>query len=122
MTPSDQKQLAEKAAEFLGFVSWVSENVKYWNSPESEYGYCFRDDQLVFKFFESDDYSAIFMHLAKREMEKRGFSFKHELSRITDRCHSIGFWKSDVGYRPMRNENEYRAFWLALEQAVKGGK
>ena len=111
MQEEKQKQLAEFAAKFFGvghkYVSnSYSESIIIPLTPHS--------------LFDDDNLSPILMHLAKREMEKRGYeSFQHFY--LLD---NYIYYINNRKYETFRGEgdNEYRAFWSALEQAVKGRK
>ena len=111
MKPSEQKQLAEKVAKFLGLKR---ANHKEWNFEFDGKPWLICEDN----FFESD-FAPILMHLGKREMEKRGYECvyrTHERSidpNERDYLHSYSF----AMHKPIQsNKNEFIAFWKAVEQ------
>ena len=132
MTPSDQKQLAEKAAEFL--KNAINENRlpvpgKFWQKL------IFTRPVIPSQWFNEYDISPVLAHLAKREMEKREFDIvisswrKGRMEGDEEECTGPPGYGVDIQHSKKHkicsyaeNENEFRAFWLALEQAVKGGE
>ena len=131
MQEEKQKQLAGFAAEFLGMerkmldLSNCGYGEPYWTSSRWQ----FKDEDIVDAFFSEKEsfsifyYPAVFMHLAKREMEKEfDISYMTFLSAGTLIHH---YFFSERAHRTtkrqaVKDENNYRAFWPALEQAVKG--
>ena len=122
MTPLTDKQLAEFAAEFLKLERnnpGIDEGV--WNLPHSKLLLVVHDS-----FYNDPIVAPILQHLAKREMEKLGLeliqktpapSYPYYICRVFKRVD-----RKLIKYADTEHENEYRAFWSALEQAVKGGE
>ena len=108
MTPEQLKQLAEWSAEFLGgeynSFNWLMGN---------KFGTYLTENTL----FIDECYAPILMHLGKREMEKRGFTWKIEVHQKKYRVKvdrpSIHYQKTQI------STNEYIAFWTAVREALK---
>ena len=121
MTPLTDKQLSEFAAELLKLERnnpGIDEGV--WNLPHSKLLLVVHDS-----FYNDPIVAPILQHLAKREMEKNfDVSYMTFLSAGT-LLHHYFFserLRRTTKRQAIKDENEYRAFWSALEQAVKGGK
>ena len=110
MTPSEQKDLATWAAEFLGGKLEV-ERVHAKN--------IYTDEMLAYVLFERTWTSPILMHLAKREMEKQGFN--HTVSCTSGEYTVFIHPPTDSDkITHIENENEFIAFWSAVREAVEG--
>lgn len=105
---TDTKKLAEFAVEFIDpDEEWrVAEQVENEDfSPEHRY-------------FISRYSAPVYAHLAKREMEKRGYVWKSDGGggnydfEIMDTKQAIFTW---IG---KGDENEFIAFWTAIQKAV----
>jgi len=114
---TDAKQLAEFAAEFLGrdklriALSGPAIKRKGGIDPKG--------------FFDSEFSAPIIAHLAKREMEKRGFDW--ECSRWKGGYVHHYEYKFFTEIMPetredLMDENEYIALWSAIESAMKNEK
>lgn len=134
MTPSEKQQLAESAAEFLGFKPIPQEDsialgenedtviydliTEPWHHKIFDYHTC--EAELLYEPFFKDLRSApILMALGKREMIKMEFNIR---SGWTSATYFYLFWPYGVfGPRHERsyNDNEYLAFWSAVMKAVK---
>jgi len=118
---TDTKQLAEFAAEFLG---WDKEGGR-WTIPPFclKVGLYLADDPHAKYLFEHPETAPILAHLAKREMEKRGFWW-HSSWFSNGKVYSIFFSKltsaKPGGWRELEveHENEYIALWSAIQEAV----
>jgi len=101
---TDLKQLAEWSRKFL------ADNTCYVLSSDMA------ESCLFHKWY----IAPVLMHLGKREMEKRGFTWKIEVHKKKYRVKvdrpSIHYQKTQI------STNEYIAFWLAVREALKGGK
>lgn len=113
MTPQEQKELAEFGAEFLNarendneFYLWIHKD-KPW------------DDSIIAinpkNLFDDLATAPHLAHLAKREMEKRGFeSFQHYRLNSSQYVYYI----QNANYQCFKGEgeNEYQALWLAIRE------
>jgi len=125
LTDEQLKELAEFGAEFLGcptddkgrFEMPFGLRMKWWD--------------LVGSFFNEKVASPALAHLAKREMEKRGFTWecfgweKRWKKPPKQYCYRM-YWRPDpdnvmsLEMKYANHENEYIALWLAIREAVKG--
>ncbi|KKN38547.1 hypothetical protein LCGC14_0752420 [marine sediment metagenome] len=123
MTPSNQKQLAEKAAEFLGLEKANNPiNGNYYVMPLHmlQAG---RLEDLADHFFEETTSAPILMHLALKEMEKRGIrlcmmqGFKDNRwhCQYTDTPEGVANTHDEMSI----HENYFIAFWTALLEATR---
>ena len=112
MTTSEQKQLAEKCAKFIGQLGAKS----------------------VVRLFEDPREASYFMHLAKKEMEKREWLLDSINLRGLDTINLDGnivekgkykyhyeFFKGTTEPGINYHENEFIAFWKAVEQTGEMG-
>ena len=116
MTLTD-KQLAEFAAEFLG-ADKVMRFLQVKASWSGDVHDIFINEKTL---FDDVTKAPILMHLAKREMEKQGWKWRNGYNKF----YWVKFNKRNYYWDIVathENDNEFRAFWPALEQAVKGGK
>ena len=138
MTPKKQKQLAEFAAEFLGYHK--DDSSFYWLGELSGrdagqgLGSPLAIDELVYELFESEQTAPILAYLAKREMEKRGYWWRAEYEDgieppeaqedrygyfftkiVSAKAHE---WNNLIIW----NNNEYIALWSAIFEAVRQEK
>lgn len=119
------KELAVKAAEFLK-KAIESNSMRMPRKHLQKIIY--ERPVTIDDWFYDYEINPILMHLAKREMEKRKDYFEH--NKFKGQGHQIRFYDSaqfiETVTHPkdtwIEDENEYKAFWSALEQAVKGGK
>lgn len=149
MTQLTKTELAEFAAEWFGAViaedygngtdhwtfptAWVNKQVgRAWHFTSETINI----DAWKSDLFDDGRIAPILMHLAKREMEKRGFHWdsgfrnetgewrkgKYDFSierQKTPTCEKCGMFEIDRVDK--ENDNEFIAFWSALEKAVGGG-
>ena len=123
MNEKEEKQLAEKAAVFLKLERnnpGIDEGV--WNLPHSKLLLVVHDS-----FYNDPIVAPILMHLAKREMEKLEFDACYLTYMRDGKLIHHWFYARRKGFtkenrQAVKDENEFHAFWSALEQAVKGGK
>ena len=137
MTPEKLKQLAEFAFPFLG-AKKINSGWQLINSFDdvSAIYIPFRIQEQ--ELFEDRKNAPILAHLAKREMEKRGFQL--EYNKFTTQGYQWWIHQAEIPpdvdlmskemmeyferCKPkwQRHENEYIALWSAIEQAVGGEK
>jgi hypothetical protein len=150
MTDQERKELAEFGVEFLGWKHWPEAQMGYesWEGPQF-FGEVL-EHKLSDLFFNHvtdseglpaiqmyktpiDNSAPILMHLAKREMEKRGFEVRIDRynakgafptrSRVyirKDSHKNSASWDWELADYCEQKENEFIAFWSALRKAVKG--
>ena len=113
---TDTKQLAEFAAEFIGY-----EQLTYVDSFVTKGTIVIDINEST--LFYKELTSPILAHLAKREMEKRGFWW-HSSWFSNGKVYSIFFSKLTSarpgGWRELEveHENEYIALWSAIKEAL----
>lgn len=120
---TDTTKLAEKAAKFLGLK--IGKNPYYEKAQAFHFGIC-QENYLLSEsdiFDDSLPFAPILAHLAKREMEKLEFVYKHDWDGMN---HEWLFMKPETnqidewdwskniyeGYHP----EDYKALWLAIEK------
>ena len=123
MTPTDKKQLAQKAAEFLK-KAIESNSMKMPRKHLQKIIY--ERPITVDDWFYDYEINPILAHLAKREMEKRGYRLFLAQGFENNR------WLAQYAIAPedahgttedvLKNENEYIALWSAIIEATGGEK
>ena len=124
MNPTELKELAKWSAEFLGFeVHGGVTGDSFYCREVMEGGHSY-DTSII---LDSPKFAAYFMHLGKREMEKRGLNW-HGNVYINSKDNSIEYYASiySVEFDFKRetqiskvDTNEYIAFWSAVREALK---
>lgn len=124
-TEAELKKLAEFAAEFLG---WELCPQNQWKIPDNiEWLYYVTHkhrDELPRDFFEGHSSAPILAHLAKREMEKRGFrwisSYGYHAHTEDEYFYEFTKWgeteEDEKTGSAFNKENNFIALWSAIEQ------
>ncbi len=127
-SPKELKELAEFAAEFLGFEKETNHEVNrdYWHK-EKWIGEPLVDRWLDDYFFIAQKTAPILMHLGKREMEKRGFDWigsrnYHSRPKNHDYFYEFAETHSPKCGEGSHPDNEFIAFWMAVRGAVKDAR
>ena len=129
MNQEQLKDLAEWSAEFLGFeVRGGVTGDSFYCREVMEGGHSY-DTSII---LDSPKFAAYFMHLGKREMEKREWLLESINLRGFDKIDLDGdiaekgkykyhykFFKGTAEAGIKYNENEYIAFWTAVREALK---
>lgn len=103
-TEAELKKLAEFAAEFLKLTKIEGSNLYRFTNAHGA-------DHASYKDFFYSLKSPILAHLAKREMEKRGYAITHySIPKEDDVYHQY-----IVGSETRFDTNEYIALWNAIE-------
>lgn len=135
-SPEKLKQLAEFAAEFVGLTKEFykvedGRKIYIWDYPRDGYGPTtaigehLYDRELAKEVFEEAETAPILMHLGKREMEKRGFKITSANNLNCADLNATYVWSAtndihDDSPKQFLDNNEFLAFWLAVEQAAGG--
>lgn len=72
--------------------------------------------------FKSDLVSPVLMHLAQEELEKRGFRIVYVSRLGDDSSHGFSITRRAFQTYSGYHKSKFIAFWLAVEQAMKGGE
>lgn len=113
MTPSEQKQLVKFVIKFLN-----ANNMDYWNDNfQQAISFPFIIDEQM--LFYAENYAPILMHLGKIEMKRLKYCFISAYH--PDGGYSFKFIKHAENEREfLKLDNEFMAFWSAVELAEKG--
>jgi hypothetical protein len=120
MNDQELKELAEFAAGFSDFETHD------WVHFHKDLGRL--DHSLVKIFFKHDSSAPLLAHLARREMEKRGFTWNcyspSKGAHPDDSKYEYEFEEDVQGEGPMKrgckqHENEYIAMWMAIRKATQ---
>jgi len=108
---TDLKKLAEFAAKFLGH----KRDYDHWNYKLMGHNWKPHKDFLAEFTFSDPRTAPLIAHLAKREMEKRGFEMEWS-SRGEENLHYYYIYKKGglMHHSMGEHENEYIALWSAI--------